>query len=361
MGKEAVENLSRSMRGWYGTPIPMLGLPGSVYACGDGDFCGPIRAGGHVSLFDYLCCRYAFRVKMMLRHAARRQYSQLNAGFSGLADLLTHERTGRRDEYQYQKTASSSTASSAMTLWDRGASPAAGASGSAAPGGRAPTSVTAGAFGMNNPPSGEQSYIMGAYPKQNADNNSLMLYDRIFDVAKTMNSTATEAVTGVPTRYQSTTPGADDYAGNNFLFIETLTALAATGHTWSVCLYTNQAGTAGQTLPAIAGNASSVIDRFDMPLNKWFCDLAANDTGIKALTQMQCGALVATGAIDFVIGHPLAIFCAPLAGLIWEKDFIFGTFAPIRIFDSACMALLEMPKVSGAVTTYSGDFWSVHG
>ncbi|WP_311965189.1 hypothetical protein, partial [Acinetobacter baumannii] len=56
---------------------------------------------------------------------------------------------------------------------------------------------------FDNPSSGTL-HLIGADFSASVANNAVMLYDRIFDVAKTMNSTATEAVTGVPTRYQST-------------------------------------------------------------------------------------------------------------------------------------------------------------
>ena len=54
-----------------------------------------------------------------------------------------------------------------------------------------------------------------------------------------MNSTATEAVTGVPTRYQSTTASAEDYipeitsASSSWRH----RALAATAHNWTTCTY----------------------------------------------------------------------------------------------------------------------------
>ena len=112
-------------------------------------------------------------------------------------------------------------------------------------------------------------------------------------------STATEAVTGVPTRYQSTTPGAHDYAGNNFLMIECRTALPATAHNWTTCTYTDQDGNTGATLPSVTGNSSNIINRLDQPVGTWFCPLASGDSGIKNLTQMQCSASVASGAIDF--------------------------------------------------------------
>jgi hypothetical protein len=182
-----------------------------------------------------------------------------------------------------------------------------------------------------------------------------LLYDRIFAVAKTMNSTTTEAVTGVPTRYQNTAAGQPDSASGNFLFIETGTALAATAHSWTVCQYTDESGNATQTLPSVTGNASNIINRLDMPTSNWFCPLATGDTGIKALTQMQCSAAVATGAVDFVIGHPISWMPCPIANLTCITDGINTAMQLTRIFDSACLALLEANKPATTATTYTGS------
>jgi hypothetical protein len=83
--------------------------------------------------------------------------------------------------------------------------------------------------------------------------------------------------------------------------------------------------------------------------------LAAGDSGIKNLTQMQCSALVATGTIDFVIGHPIAFMPCPIANIVCTLDGIYTAFNLTRIYDSACLSLLEMPKTATTATTYSGQ------
>ena len=40
IGGDTIEHLSRSMNGWYGPPIALAGVPGEVFATGDGDFIG---------------------------------------------------------------------------------------------------------------------------------------------------------------------------------------------------------------------------------------------------------------------------------------------------------------------------------
>ncbi|MCA3572352.1 MAG: hypothetical protein IOC86_00435 [Aestuariivirga sp.] len=209
-----------------------------------------------------------------------------------------------------------------------------------------------------NPSSGTL-HLTGADFSASVINNAVMLYDRIFDVAKTMNSSGTEAVTGVPTRYQSTAPAAADHAGGNFLFIEVGgTALAATAHNWTTCLYRNQAGTDNQTLPAVTGNASAIVDRFDMPLNTWFCPLASGDTGVMDLAQMQCSALVATGAVNFVIGHPIGILAFPVINALLPFDWLTSRTQAPRIFNDAALALFEFPKPATTATTYNGMIYA---
>jgi hypothetical protein len=182
-----------------------------------------------------------------------------------------------------------------------------------------------------------------------------MLYDRIFDVTKTINSTAVESVTGVPTRYQSSTRTAEDYAGGNFLFINvTGVALPATAHNWTVCTYRNQAGTDAQTLPSVAGRASATVQTFDMPLSTWFCPLASGDSGIMDLAQMQCDVLVATGSIIFVIGRPIGVMLFPSINNIIPFDWLTIRNQAPRIFNDAALCLIELPKPTGGASTYSG-------
>jgi len=232
---------------------------------------------------------------------------------------------------------------------------------SAAPGGLAPTDATTGAFPFTNPTGGDTQHFVSAATACDVVGDNLMLYDRIFAVLKTMNSTATEAVTGVPTRYQNTVAGSVDSAENNFLFPECGTVLPATAHNWTVCLYTDQAGGAS-TLPSVAGNSANAAERLDLPLSSsWFAPLVAGDTGIQQLDQMQCDALVATGAIDFVIGHPLAWFTHPLANALFVNDGINTAFNLVRIFDDAALALL-IPQLAGTATNnFTGSFTTVAG
>jgi hypothetical protein len=365
LGKDEIDNLVESMKDWYGPPIAVANVPGNVYVTKGGDFRGHIEAGRGATLLDvaYDKARRLER-NWKRRHAhwlAQQQKGlQLNTGFASLSDLLAEASAGKRYMNVMQKVGTTGVVGATNSLWRVGNQPSAGAAASAAPGGRTPTDVTTGAFPFTNPSGGDTQYFVNANIIANVAGNQLLLYDRIFDVLKTMNSTATEAVTGVPTRYQSTTVSAEDWIGGNFLFVECGTALAATAHNWTTCTYTDQ-GNNASTLPSLTGNSGNIINRIDHPVNQWFAPLEAGDSGIKALTQMQCSAAVATGAIDFVIGHPIGWIACPLANILVPTDAIAGSFQLQRIFDDACLAFLEVIKSATGATTYAGTFMSVAG
>ena len=364
LGAEKIANLSRHMtegggkgNNWYGPPINLIDVPGSVWICGDGDFVGDFDRG----FFDSASDSLARHVRNLWKAAGKPLYipdpePALGVGFPSISDALARASSGFGQTLngQVAKTGPTGVTGSSSSLWRVGAMPVAGAAGSAAPGGRAPTKATTGAMAFNNPESGTL-HLTGADFAATVVNNAVMLYDRIFDVAKTMNSTATEAVTGVPTRYQSSTPGNDDYAGGNFLFIEVGgTALAATAHNWTTCLYRNQAGTDNQTLPSVTGVSGAIVDRFDMPTNTWFCPLASGDSGIMDLAQMQCSAAVATGAVNFVLGHSIGIMTFPVSVLQLPFDWLTNRRQAPRIFDDAALAMFELPKPSATATSYQG-------
>lgn len=363
LGAEAVGRVSAAMRNWYGPPIPVAGVPGKVHATRGGDFIGRIDGGGFASFFDYVA-DVTKQIKRRFKRARRIvcRNGRLYAGFSSLSDLISEATVGGKKRFfTFQKVGATGVVGVTNSLWGLGNMPPAGANASAAPGGDAPTDATTGAFFFVNPSGGDTLHLVRADTSASVIANTLLLYDRIFQVNKTMNSTATEAVTGVPTRYQSTTGGAVDSAEGNFLFVEVGgTALAATAHNWTVCLYTDQGGGAS-TLPSLTGNASAIVRRLDHPVQQWFAPLATGDTGIQQLDQMQCSALVATGVINFVIGHPIAIFPHQVANQGFIYDGINSAFNLTRIFDDAALAFLEINKPATTATSYNGLVEAVAG
>ena len=321
---------------WYGAPIPVI-VPGNVRVGADGDYVGPLCGGSFASVYDWLEDRAKIN-----RASTRRQ-----AGAVSLANIVTAHRH-RKQILKSVKTPATSVASAFYSSAQMNAVPAIIAASSAAPGGRAPTNLTAGAMPFNNPPSGEQTRVLTFAHTNQGGQRASLLYDRIFDVVKTMSSTGTEAVTGVPTRYQGTTRGDEDFAGNNFLFPEIVATLGATAHNWTVCTYTDQNGNAGATLPSFAGISAGVVGRVDSNLTgTWFMPLASGDDGIQKLTQMQCSASV-SGTLNFVMGHPLAWGMNLTATLDEIQDGILSAFDMERVFDDACLCQLQIMNSSSA-------------
>lgn len=346
LGADKIAQLSHSFRhgggpgqSWYGPPVNLADVPGSVWIGGDGDFVGDLGRGFFASAAD----SFQDHIRRLWHEAGKPLYlrePQLNAGFADLADAITRARTGYRQTIRIGVIGKTTNAASCDCWGRNNVFSVQGLIGSAAPGGRAPTSITTGALSFSNPNTGTL-HLAGADIGDDTINGSYIIYDRIFDVAKTMNSTATEAVTGLPTRYQSATASADDYAGGNFLFMAVFSTLAATAHNWTVCQYTDEAGNAGATLPLVAGASGQGVDSLDMPTGTWFAPLAIGDIGVKALTQMQCDALVATGTLNFVMGHPIGVLCFPqIPGIIPFDWLTVRSLAP-RIFNDAALSFIK--------------------
>jgi hypothetical protein len=349
LGAEKVAHLQRCMRGWYGRPICILDVPGSLWITKDGDFVGHVRGGYFASALDV----FEAKLKRLWASSGSLQHGYANAGFSSVSDALSRASQGYSQRRPFSKVGPTGVVGVSSSLWRLGPQPPAGTAPAAAPGGTAQTSATTGALAFANPASGT-NHLVGADVSASVINNSLLLYDLLFGVNKTMASTATEAVTGVPTRYQSTTATAADYIGDNFGFVQVGgTALAATAHNWTVCTYRDQAD-AASTLPSITGNASAIVDRLDHPAQQWFAPLESGDVGIKAWTQMQCSASVATGVIWFMIGHPLGFMSFPVINSLLPFDWLTNRDQAPRIFDNACLAFLETLKPATTATTYTG-------
>jgi hypothetical protein len=349
LGAEQMRHLQQCMVGWYGRSINIIDMPGSVWIDKDGCFIGDFKHGCFAGALD----SFEDYIKRFWIAAGRPRHGEFAVGFASIGDALSRASQGFSQRRPIHKAGPTGVVTVTSTLWRAGAQPVAGAAGAAAPGGTVHTSSDVGAISFANPASGTL-HLVGADMATSGSNTTLLLYDRLFSVAKTMNSAAAETVTGVPTRYQNTNALAADYIGDNFLFVEVGgTALAATTHTWTACTYLDQANTPS-TLPDLVGNSAAIVDRLDHPINQWFAPLAAGDNGIKALTNMQCGAAVATGAINFCIGHPIGFMSFPVISSMIPFDWLTNRDQAPRIFDNACIAGLEPIKPSVTATTYTG-------
>lgn len=356
LGRDEVERLSSSMRTWHGSrPVLVGGVPGAggVWVGRGGDFVGRIDGGDFVGLAERCVERFDHAVaKIAGRHRMH--------GFSSLSDLINEvSNFGKRKDFTFSKVGTGSVVGATNSLWRVGNYPAAGLVASNAPLGNATDDSTQGAFFFVNPSSPDTQHFVRADIMSSLAPRSVLLYDRLFQVNKTMSSLATEAVTGSPSRYQNTADDQPDSADGNFLMIEIQAALANTAHNWTTCTYTDHNGNAA-TLPAVTGNASGVVNRLDHPLNQWFCPLATGDNGIRTLTQMQCSASI-TGTVAFVIGHPIAFLPCIVTNMLTIVDGINTAFNLTRIFDDACLAFLDVNAPSATGATFNGMFATASG
>lgn len=371
LGTETVDAISANFGGFY-HPVAIHGVPGNVHVMPGGDFTGEIKAGAFLSKEDGAAMvlkklRAAADAKLRRNRALGTLLEMIRCNdgrlasigaFSSIDAVVAAFTGGKGQAMVFQKTGvNANNAANSMDMWTRSSAPGAGAAASAAPGGTVPTAATTGAMGFKNLGAANSGHYLNWTMTASVTGATLMLYDRIFAVAKTMNSTGTEAVTGVPTRYTNTTPGNIQYCGGNFLFPSVpTTVLPGTAHNWTVCQYTDDGGNAGQSVPSATGQVSCVVGGIDLAAGQgsWFMPLAAGDVGLTALTQMQCSAAIATGTVDFVIGHPIAINVSPLANMACLDDGLYTAMNLTTILDDACLAFIEMPKISATATVFSG-------
>lgn len=337
-GAEAVERVSQAMVPWYGPGIPVSHIPGNVVALKGGDFAGEMFTS---RMWRGFAQNWNRLVPMILNE---------RGDFTSLSDMIANAEKMRC--FKFLKVGPTGVVNVSSSIILLGTWPPAAANAPAAPGGEAPTDATTGFHPFTNPTTADSLRVASGLGMGSVINNTILLFDCIFRVNKTMASVATEAVTGVPTRYQGAVGSANSPEGN-FLFVQVgLTVLPATAHNWTVCLYTDEGGAAG-TMPSLTGNASAIVHRLDHPVGQWFAPLAAGDSGIKTLTQMQCSASVATGVINFVMGHPLAWMMFPIINTMFPFDYVGTLFNMKPIFNDAALAILEVNKPAVTATTYN--------
>ena len=151
-------------------------------------------------------------------------------------------------------------------------------------------------------------------------------------------------MSGTPTRYQSATTSAADYAGNNFLMIECRTALAATAHNWTVCTYTDQDGNTGATLPSVTGNSGNIINRLDQPRFVDFCPLWPVVTPASR-TSLRCSARLRSPLARSTSSATRSPSCRAASRTSCVKDGLTTSISLEGIMDNACLALLEILKI----------------
>ena len=347
IGKEAVEDISLRMKDWYGPPIALAGVPGRVYACGGGDFCGPIQGGYFGNLQDFA----VQRIRRIFREAHRRNHGKLNAGFASLSDLISEATTGgKKQTLAYNKTGAAAPAVGASQALMRVVTlPTIGAVLAAPPGGTVLTSASAGALTFVDPTGGDTTHLINWVDQQTtAQSSSLMLTDCLFGFSPNYAINTAQNVTGVPTRYTTAA-----LAPGNFIAGDVTTVLGA-GASNVTMTYVDDAGNAAEAGTAQALRVSSAVNTSPFTAPQWFYNLNAGDRGLQKVTVFQLSAAT-TGAVNRTIEHPIAIM--PGAGLANQAVILDGintAFSFERIYDGACLTLWDWMKSATAATGHSG-------
>lgn len=307
LGKACLDGLLHSSLGVHAY-VPVLGLPASVR-----DGCLVPRLSG--------------------------------GGFTSLSDLAAEATNGgKAQRFRVQKTGVTAPAIGAVQhLWGVGSLPAAGVNAAAAPGGTAGASSTVGALGQVDAISGDTLHFVSCAPLSTVQ-GALLMYDRLFgvNIAETATSTA---VTGVPTRYATTTsPG-------NWISANITTVHTATAGNYTIT-YTDELNNS-QAAAAVPKRVSGAVQTIPLTTPLWNIPLTSPDVGVRKITTVALSAAGASGATDWIIGHSLVTMPCPLAGVPLPVDGINSAFSLIQVLDGACLTFAEFWK--GATTAASID------
>lgn len=353
LGAEVVAGISGQMQPWYGPPIPMQGVPGSVYAARGGDFVGPMRGGGFASLADYMWERGKRIARNTAKRQQRRARTERNMGFTSLSDIITEATTGgKRQAIWFSKAGTVNTSGAIASLWNVGAFPSAGGTPAAIAAGAVPTNSTAGSFAQTNPGGSDTLHITTFKAAAGAAPNYVMLYDRTFHASAVQhNTTSGQTVSGTPSRYATTTsPGV-------FAFLEVTTSIGVTAQNVTMT-YTDQSGNTAEAAAALTIIVGSVANR--IPHANFFIPLNAGDNGLRTITNLAFSAANTGGVCNIVMGKPLAWINTPVSNSLETEDGINSAFNLAEVLTNACLSLLEFKGVASA-TTYTGSLVLVSG
>ena len=264
--------------------------------------------------------------------------------FADFNDLVASMSTSSlRQDLTFTQPGTTAVIGRGLSLWNTSGRPAAGSAPSGLAG-NALDRTNTGALGQANP-AGADTLHSVAVPAvlATAIPQLLILYDRIMHWRPTTTSGA-QTLTGTPGRYQTTA-----LATGNFMFAEIATVLPATAHT-PTYTYTDESGNTGATVsPAgISSGAANTTDHAG-----WFITPASGDKGARNITAYNVGTTLASGAINVVLGHPIAYMPIMVANAPYAFDMVNSVMGMAEILTDACLNHIAYPGVTTA-TTYTG-------
>jgi hypothetical protein len=167
-----------------------------------------------------------------------------------------------------------------------------------------------------------------------------------------MNVATAQTLIGTPTLRYANGAGVRAYLA--------ITATSgATAHNLSMS-YTNQAGTAGRTMPVtVSCTASAIVPHIThsgTAANNYgpFLPLANGDTGIQSVQTVTLSAASGAGTAALVLARPLLTIPLTTAAVASERDFLNQIPSLPRVQDGACLTWLYF---AGAATGASSNFY----
>lgn len=134
------------------------------------------------------------------------------------------------------------------------------------------------------------------------------------------------------------------------------TTSGATAHNVAIS-YTNQAGTAGRSLPVtVSCTASAItphITHSGTAANNYgpFLPLASGDTGIRSVQSITLSAASLAGTAALCLYKPLATLPITTLGVAAERDLMNQLPSMPQIQDGACLVWLYFPGAATAAST----------
>ncbi|MFN7453299.1 MAG: hypothetical protein ACK5RO_01435 [Pseudobdellovibrionaceae bacterium] len=167
-----------------------------------------------------------------------------------------------------------------------------------------------------------------------------------------MNVATAQTLIGTPTLRYASGAGVRAYLA--------ITATSgATAHNLSMS-YTNQAGTAGRTMPVtVSCTASAIVPHIThsgTAANNYgpFLPVANGDTGIQSVQTVTLSAASGAGTAALVLARPLLTIPLTTAAVASERDFLNQIPSLPRVQDGACLTWLYF---AGAATGASSNFY----
>lgn len=283
--------------------------------------------------------------------------------YDGITADVTAGKYGRN--YFMKAHTSAAVAQNWMDLWPVAGNPAAGTINGTAFTARQYDDTTTGAITHRGNVSTDWKFLLSMWAVASANAPMIMLYDRVlgYDLC-TFNAAANQAMTNTLTalRYNTAAPGL-------LCSILANTTNGATAANLTQLRYTNQAGTALQSVPTSqtltfipsAANPSSTLGaRVICPITSgqtapwtFYLPMASGDTGMRLVNDYTTSA-ANTGTFTVLLMHPIADFMIPVAAVPQEIDRVFQISDLERVYDGACLSLMAYFPATTAFNVTGG-------